>query len=121
MRLIDADALAKKMQLLIRTHCRDAFDALNEIDNAPTIEPESLRPQAELRVEISNDFKTINELNPIGWHRRKFYCPGCDQLIKSASWNNNGPQGWTSILKTDEIPNYCPRCGAKVKGAGENA
>ena len=42
MRLIDADALANRMQFLIRTHHRDAFDALNEIDNAPTIDPESL-------------------------------------------------------------------------------
>lgn len=38
MRLIDADALAKRMQYLIRLGYRDAFDCLDEIDAAPTID-----------------------------------------------------------------------------------
>ena len=36
--LIDRTALANRMQFLIRTHQRDAFDALNEIDNAPAVD-----------------------------------------------------------------------------------
>lgn len=37
-RLIDANALSKRLQYLIRMRVYDAFDCLNEIDAAPTID-----------------------------------------------------------------------------------
>ena len=37
-RLIDANVLAKRMQYLIGMRVYDAFDCLNEIDAAPTID-----------------------------------------------------------------------------------
>lgn len=38
MRPTDADALAKRIQYLIRLRTYDAFDCLNEIEAAPTID-----------------------------------------------------------------------------------
>ena len=87
MRLIDANALANRMQFLIRTHHRDAFDALNEIDNAPTIDPESLRPQGEW-VKIGVD---------------EFLCSKCNVIYEYPA--------------SECEYRYCPNCGAKMKGA----
>ena len=94
MRLIDADALANRMQFLIRTHHRDVFDALNEIDNAPTIDPESLRPQGEWIVFLS-DYDDCEMMR----------CSCCDSEFYDGDNDT-----------VDNFPNYCPNCGAKMKG-----
>lgn len=87
MRLIDANALANRMQFLIRIHHRDVFDALDEIYNAPAIDPESLRPQGEWSVGYYN-YEGV-------YVRDCSYC------------------GYAH----DGLSPYCPSCGAKMKGA----
>lgn len=97
-RLIDADELAKKMQFLIRTHHRDAFDALNEIDKAPTIASESLRPQGEWTIKYDEY--------------------DCEYAVCSCC----GAEFYALDEDTIDITyNYYPDCGAYMKGAGEDA
>jgi len=67
---------------------RDAFDALNAIDNAPTIDPESLRPTAEWEEAEDGD---------------GLVCPSCGV-------------DFCVLANETERFNYCPNCGAKMKG-----
>lgn len=94
-RLIDANALTKKIQFLIRIQHRDIFDALNEIDDAPTIDPESFRP---LGVWIGEaDGYADGELVYDVW-----YCSECNYCIDDGT---DDP---------DLLPKFCPECGAKM-------
>lgn len=94
-RLIDAYALTKKLLFLIRIHHRDIFDVLNEIDNAPTIDPESLRPLGTWVGEA--DGYADGELVYDVW-----YCSDCNYCIDDGT---DDP---------DLLPNFCPNCGAKM-------
>ena len=103
MQLIDADALTKKIQFLIRTHHRDAFDALNEIDNAPTIDPECLRPQGEW-IDIYGG----KYANP------RYACSACgEKALYKFEVDALGHEKAVQALSDS-----CPKCGAKMKGAG---
>lgn len=100
MRLIDADALEKMLDEKFQTHygksiyqfIHDFFRcAIRLIKKAPTIDPESLRPQGEWSVGYYN-YEGV-------YVRDCSYC------------------GYAH----DDLSPYCPSCGAKMKGAGENA
>lgn len=86
MRLIDADfvyELHGNYPTFARS-CADLTDLRDILDDAPTIDPESLRPQGEWLVQ------------DIG--RTKFSCSHC----KARNYAGH--------------ENYCPNCGAKMKG-----
>ena len=102
MRLIDADALIEKgywhgKRPDIGNPYGDGVDAVDtaDIDNAPTIDPESLRPKGEW---ITMSY----------WKKRRGHhvqlvfkkCSLCNTRVK-ARWNNN----------------FCPNCGADMRGS----
>ena len=47
---------------------------------------------------------------------KRFFCPNCDLLIKTELWNERYRFSIGTVLKTDEMPKYCPECGTKLKG-----
>lgn len=65
-----------------------------------------------LKIEISLDDFSEAEIEK-GWYRKKFFCPNCDLLIKTEHWSHY-MFGMSTILKTNNMPNYCPYCGAKM-------
>ena len=65
-----------------------------------------------LKIEISLDDFTEAEKEK-GWHRKKFFCPDCDLLIRIETWSHY-MFGLSTILKTNNMPNYCPNCGVKI-------
>ena len=70
-----------------------------------------------LREEITTDgFENLELAKERGWYRKKFYCPNCDLLIKIETWDSKRMFGGGTILKSNEMPKYCPNCGAKMKG-----
>ena len=74
----------------------------------------------ELRVEIDTEsFENKALQAERGWYRKKFYCPNCDLLIKTESWDSKYMFGKGTVLKSNEMPNFCPKCGAKMKGGAE--
>ena len=91
-RLIDANALHKRIEMNLRASNPFTIeeccykDALNSVDGAPTIDPESLRPVSEW------------ELNPDKWtcECECFRCKKCHHTSCS----------------TDA---FCGGCGAKMK------
>ena len=105
MRIIDADACSalfdekyKATRQLIsegETHLDNLAEGFKEANDVifsmPTIYPESLRPQGEWY------------LNEDG----KWACSYCDGL---AIDDRNEPEKWQAIT------NYCPNCGARMKG-----
>lgn len=73
--------------------------------------------EVELRVETTtDDFKDLVVAKERGYHRKKFYCPNCDLLIKIETWDSERMFGSGTILKSNEMPKFCPECGAKMKG-----
>lgn len=73
--------------------------------------------EVELRVETTtDDFEDLEIAKERGYHRKKFYCPNCDLLIKIETWESKRMFGMGTVLKTNEMPNFCPNCGAKMKG-----
>ena len=76
--------------------------------------------EVDLREEITtDDFGDLELAKERGWHRKKFYCPNCDLLIKIETWDSERMFGGGTILKSNEMPKYCPNCGAKMKGGAE--
>lgn len=87
MRLIDADALHWRMG--VNQDDEQIFYVTGEdIDAAPTIDPESLRPTAH-------------------WISDSLYVDGKWKLLQWCSLCNC--RGWRKIK-------YCPHCGAKMEG-----
>lgn len=73
--------------------------------------------EVELRVETTtDDFKNLDIAKERGYHRKKFYCPNCDLLIKIETWDSGRMFGGGTILKSNEMPKFCPNCGSKMKG-----
>lgn len=98
MRLIDADALKKLRHDYIQGRIKFNGSEYDLIDKCPTIDPESLRPQGEW-VEWyppTHMIMTGEEL--------LYRCSACDAKYADV-------EGYR----------YCPYCGAKMKGAGEDA
>ena len=100
-RLIDANALHKRIEMNLRASNPFTIeeccykDALNSVDEAPTIDPESLRPVAHWDMEED----AVGD--PIIWT-----CSNCKE----------------SIVMYDGTPmengyKYCPQCGAKMEAA----
>lgn len=91
-RLIDANALHKRIEMNLRCCYKDA---LNSVDGAPTIDPETLRPVAHWDMEED----AVGD--PIIWT-----CSNCKD----------------SIVMYDGTPmengyKYCPMCGARMEDA----
>ena len=97
-RLIDANALHKRIEMNLRASNPFTIeeccykDALNSVDEAPTIDPETLRPVAHW------DMEEDAVGSPIVWT-----CSNCKD----------------SIIMYDGTPmengyKYCPYCGAKI-------
>lgn len=96
MRPIDADVLYKQLKHFglengssLGRHSGIAEDFLHAIASAPTIDPESLRPQGEwIKVGTYRDED--------GFLCYEYGCSLCNRIV-------------------DELEPYCPNCGAKMK------
>ena len=107
MRLIDADALEKRMNERLRALTKECgyydgytcgFDeGCTAVEDAPTIDPESLRPKGNWDGEA--DGYADGELVYDVW-----YCSECNHCIDDGT---DDP---------DMLPNFCPNCGADMRG-----
>ena len=94
MRLIDADKLEQKAfctapATVDNLYGGDSVVLLEDIENAPTIDPEDLRPKGEW-------------IRPTKINGRSFNIPHCSVC-------DGVPCG------VDENTHYCPNCGAKME------
>lgn len=48
-------------------------------------------------------------------HRRRYYCEYCGELIRTESWTDKRCFGAGTILVNNEMPNFCPNCGAEIR------
>ena len=99
MRLIDADEL-KKHKYHDKKACENAV-AVYYIDTAPTIDVD--RPQGEWVPFEYGDER---------WHK----CTACGVADRYIEYVER-PNGTTGKLVA--IRNFCPNCGARMKGAGD--
>lgn len=94
-RLIDANALLEQVENEIHRYWNEggggyylAEDALSDIKNAPTIDPESLRPKGR---NLKAQWSSLFDCSVCGW----------------VCWD-------TETCYTNSF-NYCPNCGAKME------
>lgn len=103
MRPIDADALVKRIQYLLRLGYRDAFDCLDEIDAAPTIDAEPVRE------DIRGEWEWFDEERGIpvdGWDREwGWRCSCCKDTLNDEYDDPDSPPKF----------NFCPNCGARME------
>jgi hypothetical protein len=100
MRLIDADALVEKSfctapATMDNPYGGDSVVLVEDIENAPTIDPESLRPQGEW-VKSEDDYCGLNIIKCSLC--REEWCFEVDDDVETLNYQ------------------YCPNCGAKMKG-----
>lgn len=88
MRLIDADALVQRIKFLIRLRYRGIFDALNEIDAAPTIEAEPVKHERWVETKGKDTFRG---------YVTNYHCSQCGRYEEFKE-------------------HYCPNCGARMDG-----
>lgn len=88
MRPIDADALLEKKTVPLGLRCEVV--AVSDINNAPTINPESLRPKGE--------WAMTNE--------GEWLCTNCKEEVAICDCGKD---------RTYRKP-YCPNCGADMRG-----
>ena len=124
MRLIDADALIAEWcdgcKYLSNGICdQDVCGGVLLMKEAPTIDPESLRGQAEWELkaqrEATNDrWNVTAKCTGCGNERGEIWAgffPGFpDNLAESISLDN---------AKHVQLSNYCPNCGARMKKDGD--
>lgn len=95
MRLIDADALLKDQYIIDASgtvYGRRDYVTLNEIENAPTIEPEQKNGKW---IKVEKVFHTrFHSDQPDTYH--EYRCTGC-------------------LKASDKATNYCPNCGSKME------
>lgn len=91
MRLIDADALREGWLEWNPYEIIEANTVLDSIDEQPTIDPESLKPQGE-------------------WRRRKTSYSQTGFIDECSVCGNR-------LVHLGCKTNYCPNCGARMKGA----
>ena len=98
MRLIDANALIQKHGYDVTNWDKPCAVFISSIKNAPTIDPEDLRPTSrlELRTKCSRDYYGFVNV---------WVCTHCGFDIEDRSKQPKRP----------EDMNYCPNCGADMR------
>lgn len=101
-RLIDANALHKRIEMNLRASNPFTIeeccykDALNSVDEAPTIDPKTLRPVAHIIRGYVPETKD------------GVFCDGCNHCL-----------GWEYGAHVIEYYKYCPYCGARLEDGTE--
>lgn len=136
MRLIDADALKEEVN---KKNIVGRFNTLSLIDNAPTVEANSIIDglnnqiddlSDELAWYVNERNKLLEDHRPQGkWELIKdkvnnihAECPFCKFQIKCIAYNYEIWEVKQFIKNSDfdfEFPNFCENCGAELKGIKE--
>ena len=110
-RLIDANALHKRIEMNL--HASNPFtieeccykDALNSVDEAPTIDPESLRGHAKWVKDKELKFIIVDDENN-SHEEPAIRCTHCNAKISQSDFDS-----W--------VWNFCPVCGFKMEDETE--
>lgn len=115
MRLIDADALKEKRFKMYSGFLGDvSVVAVKDIDNAPTIDPSTLRPKGEWILEAHND--RVN----YGWNVT-VKCPNCGKEAKRIlvgfflGFTDEQVIEIALQRAAVKLDNFCPNCGADMR------
>lgn len=95
-RLIDANALKERFQTL-SNELFEVDDIDRVIDSAPTIDPETLRPVAHW----DGQYDGYSDGEPV---YDVWVCSNCGHIIDDGTDCE------------EDLPHYCPVCGAKMEG-----
>ena len=108
MRLIDAREVMIAVFNAIEID-EDEYNAIKaEVDEIPTIDPESLRPTAQWIAEFVSEVYGPEAV--YGSQGDYIYCYYCSNCHNEAILNNNGEHF---------TPKFCPECGAKMVNTDE--
>ena len=110
-RLIDANALHKRIEMNL--HASNPFtieeccykDALNSVNEAPTIDPESLRGHAKWVKDKELKFIIVDDENN-SHEEPAIRCTHCNAKISQSDFDS-----W--------VWNFCPVCGFKMEDETE--
>ena len=108
-RLIDANALHKRIEMNLRacnpfTIVEGCYkDALNSVDEAPTIDPESLRGHARWVKDENVKIITVDAYGNT-FESPAVYCENCNTALSEADFKGR-------------VWNYCPGCGFIMEDA----
>ena len=113
MRLIDADALKGALEKL-KAETLEYEDSLDDvdaiIDAAPTVEAVPLEHHNKIKGILDNEIKSLVDILDNERPRGKWKIDGC--LIAC-------DQCGRILLKASELYNFCPQCGAQMKGGAD--
>lgn len=103
MRLIDPIELKRAISVAAMSNNHKTLEQI--IDEQPTIEERKTgTPLLEKRLWIEGYENR--------WYRKNFYCASCGIKIRTESWDEKRCFGEGTILKKNDMPNFCPHCGA---------
>lgn len=86
-----------------------AIDALDAIDDLPSAEPIRMKGNLVERREWIPGYQNR-------WYRKIFSCSECGADIAMESWDEHRCFGNSTVLRDNIMPNFCPNCGADMRG-----